>query len=109
MEKNIRSAAKTAARYGAEGVLLTDWGDFGHLQPMSVSWPPIVLNGMLMWDSREPSDEELAACLDAYAVRESGIGSLMLASGRDARYEHYRMECRTQASMPLVANFAPNT
>ena len=102
MEKNIRSAAMTAARYGAEGVLLTDWGDFGHLQPMSVSWPPIVLNGMLMWDSREPSDEELAACLDAYAVRESGIGSLMLASGRYALYEHYRMECRTQASMPLV-------
>lgn len=34
---NCRSAAEAAGGGGAGGLLVTDWGDFGHLQPLAVS------------------------------------------------------------------------
>lgn len=43
---NVRRAHRVAGRpaegQGAGGVLLTDWGDNGHLQPPPVSWPGLV-------------------------------------------------------------------
>ncbi len=37
---NLRRAAEAGARHGAVGYLVTDWGDNGHWQPLSVSYLP---------------------------------------------------------------------
>ena len=104
MAANVARAARAAYTYGAEGMILTDWGDFGHLQPISVSYPAMVLCSFYMWENHGLAMEELAAYLDALVLRVpgAGMGELMLSSGLYAQHENYRMECRTQAAMPLV-------
>ena len=38
---NIKEAAIAGKANGAKGLMLTDWGDYGHWQPMPVSWPAV--------------------------------------------------------------------
>ena len=38
---NLLDAAEVGLARGAAGYLITDWGDNGHLQPPSVSFPPL--------------------------------------------------------------------
>ena len=37
---NIRNLVRDGLAAGASGMLLTDWGDYGHYQPLSASWYP---------------------------------------------------------------------
>ena len=55
---NIRTCGELAKEYGAEGLLLTDWGDGGHPQPWLWSMNPIALAGQYGWNSGAPQDGE---------------------------------------------------
>ena len=55
---NIRTCAELATEYGAEGMLLTDWGDGGHPQPWIWSASPIALAGQYGWNVGEPQNGE---------------------------------------------------
>ncbi|MEO1084953.1 MAG: family 20 glycosylhydrolase, partial [Acidobacteriota bacterium] len=84
-----RSNASRAALegVGAAGYLLTDWGDHGHLQPPSVSWPTYVLGGSFAWNrvsAAAPDDLPLADLLDRHVLRDpSGTaGRALIELGR---------------------------
>jgi len=47
--ENITNACIYTKIYDGEGVLLTDWGDFGHLQFLPTSYPPLVYCGLMSW------------------------------------------------------------
>ncbi len=49
MRNNIRSALQAAARHGARGMLLCDWGDAGHWQPLCVSYAAIAEAARIAW------------------------------------------------------------
>ncbi|MBO4884479.1 MAG: family 20 glycosylhydrolase [Clostridia bacterium] len=55
---NIRTCAELASAYGAEGLLLTDWGDGGHPQSWVWSMNPIALAGQYAWNTGAPQDGE---------------------------------------------------
>ncbi len=55
---NIRTSAELAVEYGAEGLLLTDWGDGGHYQQWCWSMQPIALAGQYGWNTGAPQDGE---------------------------------------------------
>ena len=55
---NIRTCGELAAEYGAEGLLLTDWGDGGHPQSWVWSMNPIALAGQYAWNPGAPQDGE---------------------------------------------------
>ena len=55
---NIRTSAELAVEYGAEGLLLTDWGDGGHPQSWVWSMTPIALSGQYGWNTGKPQDGE---------------------------------------------------
>ncbi len=55
---NIRTCAELAAEYGAEGLLLTDWGDGGHPQSWIWSVNPIALCGQYAWNTGAKQDGE---------------------------------------------------
>ena len=55
---NIRTSAELAVEYGAEGLLLTDWGDGGHPQSWVWSMTPIALAGQYGWNTGKPQDGE---------------------------------------------------
>lgn len=105
MLSNVKTAAKTAAEYRAEGILMTDWGDMGHLQPPPTAWAGLALAGALAWaPSQNAEDAALAEELDRFVFRDAArqMGKLTLDAGRYARLEEFHMACRTLACLPMV-------
>ena len=47
---NLKSAASAGLKFGAEGYLVTDWGDHGHHQYLPLSYPGFLLGGCNSWN-----------------------------------------------------------
>lgn len=56
MKKNIQNAAETALEYGGKGIITTDWGDLGHWQYVSVSYPGYAFTASCSWSGRQAND-----------------------------------------------------
>jgi hexosaminidase len=72
--ENIAKAAREGKAAGATGLLITDWGDHGHLQPLSVSYLGFVLGAALGWnvsDAERPFELDLPRLLDVHAFSDS--------------------------------------
>ncbi len=84
---NLRSAASCGVQHGARGMLITDWGDRGHLQPAPISAPGLALGAALAWNA-EPTDEyelqRLASWLDDWWFDDStrSLGQATIELGR---------------------------
>ena len=50
MITTIRNACFYTRAYDGEGMLLTDWGDLGHLQYLPYSYPGIIYGAMCSWN-----------------------------------------------------------
>ena len=61
--ENLQSAADAAREHGADGYLVADWGDFGHLQPLPISYIPLFAGAGLAWSGRTASGLELRRLL----------------------------------------------
>lgn len=61
---NLLDAAEVGRQRGAGGYLITDWGDNGHMQPPSVSIPPLVYGAGLAWGLEANRDVGLADVVD---------------------------------------------
>jgi len=60
---NISAMIGFGKKYNAAGVLNTDWGDFGHINPLSCSIPGAIFGAGLSWntdDPGKPTDEEIS-------------------------------------------------
>ena len=54
---NIRRFGKTGKKYGAKGLLNTDWGDFGHYNLLGGSFHGIVLGAEVGWNTNGSSQK----------------------------------------------------
>jgi hexosaminidase len=75
---NLAEAARAGVEHGASGYLITDWGDFGHLQPPPVSWPALLAGAVFAWrpaTAADPSRLPLAALVDRHARRDLAVGT----------------------------------
>ncbi len=70
---NLRAAALHGKAAGAIGYLVTDWGDRGHLQPLSVSYAGFLTGAAAAWNAESASSSEfdLARSLDRHAFRDA--------------------------------------
>jgi len=71
---NLAHAAREGKAAGASGLLITDWGDHGHLQPLPVSYLGLLLGAGLAWNadlSSAPESLDLPALLDAHAFLDT--------------------------------------
>ena len=55
---NIRNFVRDGVAAGAEGVLNTDWGDYGHYQPVGLSWYGYVFGAVQGWTGGTTDDED---------------------------------------------------
>ncbi len=55
---NISNAVTNGCRNGAQGILMTDWGDGGHHQYYPISWPGISYGGALAWNVKSVKESE---------------------------------------------------
>ena len=68
MIENLRISSECGKKYGAEGFLLTDWGDGGQPQPIATCIASYVLGGIYSWhtESYEKKDVEKVISDAAY-------------------------------------------
>merc|ERR1711969_424120 len=67
---NLLDAAETGLERVAQGFLIADWGDNGHLQPPSVSFPAIVYGAGLAWSTQGNRSLPVAEVLDRFVFRD---------------------------------------
>lgn len=70
MKANLRTAAINGRAYGAEGYLITDWGDCGHWQPLSVSYAGFAYGAALSWGMDANKEADLAVYLNKVEFRD---------------------------------------
>ncbi len=68
MEGNIRNAVENGLKYGAVGVLNTDWGDRGHWQQLPISYPGFAYGAALSWNAK--GEVDLMAALNDFAFSD---------------------------------------
>jgi len=88
---NICRAASAGRAHGAAGVLITDWGDNGHLQPLPVSYLGFAAGALVSWNAdatRDPAALPLAALLDVHVFRDATgtVGQVAYDLGQAYKY-----------------------
>jgi hexosaminidase len=69
---NIQNAAENGKQTGASGLLNTDWGDNGHMQPLPVSYLGYMAGAAAAWNAATPLMEiDLPRMLDLFAFRDA--------------------------------------
>jgi hypothetical protein len=107
MVENIANACIAVKHYGGEGVLLTDWGDAGHIQPFAVSLLPLALCAQHAWSTDEGALYTTIDYLNTVLIQDSSdlFGSLMVDLGRYDRYQRANRHNSTELmSMLYQAN-----
>jgi hypothetical protein len=80
---NLRDAVEMGRTSQADGVLITDWGDMGHLQPPVVSLPALAWGAAASWCLASQSELDLARALDVLILRDPArvIGAALVRLG----------------------------
>jgi hexosaminidase len=74
---NIRQYVSDGLRAGASGMLLTDWGDYGHYAPLSLSWYAYLFGAATAWTGAQTSPHDFdAAFAPLFLDRPPGDASL---------------------------------
>ena len=96
---NIARSARLGKKYGAAGLLNTDWGDAGHLQSVSAGYAGMAYGAALAWGVEENVWMDLAAALDIHVFEDANrqMGRFVLDAGRYQRYEGRTVGNVTQA------------
>ena len=81
--ENPTLASKYARRHGADGMLVTSWGDCGNHQPWPTLYPGLFHGAQLAWSGNPVSEEELGEAMDNLVFgRHNGLGSWLLNFGK---------------------------
>jgi hypothetical protein len=67
---NLAAAARSGRAHGAGGMMITDWGDLGHWQPLPVSYLGLAYGAAVAWGAERNHDLDVAAALDAHVFRD---------------------------------------
>jgi hypothetical protein len=83
MLANLLAAATHGRQHGAQGYLITDWGDHGHWQSLPVSFSGFLYGAALAWGTAANRDLPLTAALNQHVFEdEAGVlGDLTLRLG----------------------------
>ncbi len=68
---NLKNAAISGKSNGAKGYLNTNWGDYGHWQPLSVVYPSILMGASYAWNFQEQSLDHIEFQLNQYVFQDS--------------------------------------
>jgi hexosaminidase len=83
-QKNIELACNQAQKHGAEGILLTSWGDCGNHQPWPTMYPGMLHGAQLSWNGEQVDENTLGQAIDCWVYRspDAQIGKPLLDIGK---------------------------
>jgi len=82
MRQNVEAALSAAETWNANGVLLTDWGDCGHLQLEEVSLPALAWCGVRAWNPEATWTNALELCDRLLLDGAAGDAACWAAAGQ---------------------------
>ena len=86
--ENITNAIDAIYKYDGLGVLLTDWGDFGHLQFINSTYAPLIYCALYSWSHKEGTILDVRDYLNNYYQDKNNIiGDLLLDISDYYRYD----------------------
>jgi hexosaminidase len=80
MRINVREASRAALRFGAGGMLVCDWGDYGHWQPFPVLLPGLLEGASRAWNIK-PSPGDLVDLLVVHGPLARSEAEALVALG----------------------------
>lgn len=94
---NVENSVLNAVKYGADGMLITDWGDKPHLQYVTLSYSGLAYGGALSWNSHSNPKKDLGIYLSKLVFKDqsNSIGDVILDLGRYNQFEEYPMVAGT--------------
>lgn len=90
--ENISAAIWHTYELGGEGIILTDWGDIGHLQHLSASFAPLVYAGLQSYRVKHGVFKDLKYYLNKYIFKDKNnlAADVFMDAGSYLKYEsHY--------------------
>lgn len=102
--ENIDSAIWHTYKLGGEGVLLTDWGDIGHLQHLSASFAPLVYMGLLSYRVKHGTFKDLKYYLNKFIFKDKCniAADVIMDAGTYYKYEPHYMGNGTISFYTLI-------
>lgn len=102
----VKNAAKAAYEYGAKGLILTDWGDAGHLQYIPISYAGLAYAAAYAWSPYGATEQDAAKSLDLFIFKDKAglMGKLAFDAGRYEQFEEFRLANRSLASTVLSSD-----
>lgn len=90
--ENISAAIWHTYEYGGEGVLLTDWGDVGHMQHLSATLAPLAYCGLQSYRVKHGVFKDLKYYLNKFIFKDKNnlAADVFMDAGSYLKYEpHY--------------------
>jgi hypothetical protein len=111
MRANVEDAATSGIKYGASGILMTDWGNTPHLQYLTVSYAGFAYAGALAWNNNSESKAALGSYLSRAVFKDTTnrIGDLILEMGRYDQFEEYHSMAMTTTAMSYMFGIMDKT
>jgi hexosaminidase len=83
-QQNIEIACKQASKHGADGILLTSWGDCGNHQPWPTIYSGILHGAQLSWNGQSLEEDQLGLAIDrfVYDSPKAELGRKILELGK---------------------------
>lgn len=70
--RNITRMCSYARKYHAMGILNTDWGDFGHINPTEHSVPGMIYGAAFSWNGETIPEEEMNRQISVLEYKDGG-------------------------------------
>lgn len=105
MMNNIEDAVVAGKKYGAKGILNTDWGDVhGNWHYLPISYPGMVYGAQLSWNVENKGKADLVKYLDRFIFKDEQeqIGQLLLDIGNYFQLEGYDLHDATMTYNTLT-------
>ena len=68
--ENIGNAIRNIYNYGGDGVILTDWGDFGHIQQLVATMPPLAYMGLYSYRCESGTLKRVREFLNSFVFKD---------------------------------------
>ena len=87
--ENISAAVWHTYKLGGEGILITDWGDIGHMQHLSATLAPLVYAGLLSYRVMHGAFKDLKYYLNTYIFKDelNLAADVFMDAGSYLKYE----------------------
>ena len=100
--KSLISAAENGKKHGAIGYLNTDWGDYGHLQYLPVSYLGFVAGAAYSWNLAANRDLDIPRALDLHVFADAAgvMGKLIYDLGNV--YKHLKTQSNSSRLFQIL-------